>query len=968
MSLFRSSLLILGVLSMLPDSLPAADPPIDPAKLEFFEKNVRPLFVKHCYKCHSSKAKELKGGLNLDLKQGWIKGGDTGPAIVAGKPDESLLIESIRYDELEMPPDGKLPAAAIAVFEKWVATGAADPRVNVTKTPNKNPGIDFEKARRFWAFQLPKPHRAPNIQNNTWPLDDIDRFILARLEARGLSPNQDADKSTWLRRVTFDLTGLPPTVDEIAAFQADESLQAHATVVDRLLASVQFGQHWGRHWLDVARYADSNGSDFNATFFNAWRYRNYVVDAFNNDKPFDQFVREQLAGDLLPYDSDEQRAEQLIGTGFLMIGPKMLSERDKEKLEMDVIDEQIDSVGRAFMGLTLGCARCHEHKFDPIPTEDYYALAGIFRSTIILEGESQQYVSTWKSVGLPMEKQHAAALEKHKQAKTKVESDIKAAKKDLKAAQAKLARIDISGKGIIVDNTQAKLVGEWKDSKFSPHFYGKGYIHDDKTGKGQKSVTFIPDLPKAGRYEVRISYAGGGGRDNKVPVSIKHVGNTKNISVDQTKPAPINKLFKSLGTFRFEAGKAGSVTILTTGTTGHVIADAAQFIPLDDAIAASRAERDKVTAARNSVNSLNVQIKQLEAELKQLAKNAPPPAPQAFAVREAKRIVNCELRIRGEVHRHGPAIERGFLRICDSEHTKLANKKQSGRAELADWIARADHPLTSRVIVNRIWSYLLGEGIVRSIDNFGHLGQRPTHPKLLDTLAVNFVESGWSVKRMIRRIVLSRVYRLSSQHNRHATAADPENRLLWRAHRKRLPAEAVRDSMLAVSGQLDLTPAASPVKGLGRLAIDNSKQGSSGKSENSLRRSLYLPMIRNDLPAFLTVFDFTDPDVVTGKRPLTNVPAQALTLLNSPFVKQSARKMTERIVAASNDDDRRVERIYLTLLARQPNDAERKRAFAFVTDLTKNSDITDDESARPTEVWRQFIHAVMASTEFRMLN
>lgn len=968
MPLFRSSLLVLGVLSMLPMSLPAADAPIDPAKLEFFEKSVRPLLVKHCYKCHSSKAKELKGGLSLEHKQGWMKGGDTGPAIVPGKPDKSLLIKSVRYAELEMPPDGKLPAATIAVFEKWVAMGAPDPRINVAKKPATGRVIDFEKARRFWAFQLHKPHRAPQVRNESWPLDDIDRFILAGLEAQDISPNQDADKLTWLRRVTFDLTGLPPALDEIAAFQADESLQTFTTVVDRLLASPQFGQHWGRHWLDVARYADSNGSDFNETFFNAWRYRNYVVDAFNDDKPFDQFVREQLAGDLLPFESDEQRAEQLIATGFLMIGPKMLSERDKEKLSMDVVDEQIDSVGRAFMGLTLGCARCHEHKFDPIPTEDYYALAGIFRSTITLEGESQQYVSTWQSVDLPIEKQHASALAKHKQAKTKFESDIKAAKKNLKTAQEELARVDISGNGIIVDNTQAKLVGKWKDSKFSPHFYGKGYIHDDKTGKGQKSVTFVPNLPKAGRYEVRISYAGGGGRDKRVPVSIKHAGDTQQISVDQTKPAPINKLFKSLGTFRFEAGNSGSVTILTKGTTGHVIADAAQFIPADEAIAANRTQRAAITKARDSVNSLNQQIKQLQADLKKLDKHAPPPAPQAFAAREAKEIANCELRIRGEVHRHGPAIERGFLRICDAELGKVVNKEQSGRAELANWIARADHPLTSRVIVNRIWSYLLGEGIVRSIDNFGHLGQRATHPELLDTLAVNFVENGWSVKRMIRRIVLSRVYRLSSQHNKHAVSADSENRLLWRAHRKSLPAEAVRDSMLAVSGELDLTPAESPVKGLGRLAIDNSKQGSSGKSESTSRRSLYLPMIRNDLPAFLTVFDFTDPDVVTGKRPLTNVPSQALTLLNSPFVKQSALKMAERIIAASNDDVRRLERIYLTLLSRRPNDVECERAVAFVAEFLKNAETSADETDKHTMAWSQFIHAVMASTEFRMLN
>jgi mono/diheme cytochrome c family protein len=724
----------------------------------FFEKEVRPLLVKHCSECHSADAKEIKGNLSLDTRGGWQAGGDSGPSIVPGQPDESLLIEALRYESYEMPPAGKLSDAEIAVFVRWVEMGAPDPRDGQPVARTEKPSLDLEAAREYWAFQLPESHRPPQVKNTNWPTDDLDRFILANLEAAGLSPAPPADRPTWLRRVTFDLTGLPPTSAELTAFLADDSPEAYATVVDRLLASKQFGVHWGRHWLDVARYADSNGSDFNATFFNAWRYRDYVIDSVNNDRPYDEFVRQQIAGDLLPYSSDAERIENLVASTFVTIGPKMLSERDKEKLTMDVVDEQVDSLGKAFLGLTIGCARCHDHKFDPIPTADYYALAGIFTSTVTLEGESQQYVSAWKETSLPIPAEHAAALEQHKQQKDRLTAALNQAKKDLKTADEQLARLGSSDGGILVDDTEAKKIGQWKESTFSPNFVGKGYVHDEKTGQGTKSITWTPTLPHAGRYEVRISYAGANGRDSAVPVTIRHADGVANLKVDQTQVAAIDKLFKPLGTFRFEAGMGGSVTVSNTGTTGYVLADAVQFLPVDTPTGPAVAQEPtdpKLVAAEKAVAQAKRRMTSGEAALKALDKHAPPPAPTAMAPREAPAVGDCRICVRGEHKNRGQASPRGFLQVISGDQYQVENAEQSGRVELAEWIARPDNPLTARVFVNRVWQKMIGEGLVRTVDNFGHLGERPTHPELLDTLAVDFVADGWSLKRLVRRIALS---------------------------------------------------------------------------------------------------------------------------------------------------------------------------------------------------------------------
>jgi len=947
----------------------------DAEGVEFFERQVRPLLVKHCYECHSADTDSPKGSLLLDSRAGWANGGDSGPAVVPGNVDESPLISAVRYESYEMPPQGKLSDADIAILEKWVADGAPDPRDGESQ-PAAVGGIDIEAGREFWAYQPPRRSPTPAVKDADWPRDDIDRYVLARLEAAELTPAPDTDPHSWLRRVSFDLTGLPPTIDQLEAFAVDPSPAARAAVVDRLLQSPQFGEHWARRWLDVARYADSNGSDFNATFHNAWRYRNYVVAAFNRDEPYDRFIRAQIAGDLLPADSLEQTAEQVVATGFLMIGAKMLSERDKAKLQMDVVDEQIDTVGRAFLGLTLGCARCHDHKFDPIPTRDYYALAGIFRSTRTLEGEIQQYVSDWKIRELPMPNELAAAVESHRVRMTDLRSEKKATEQRLKSAEQQLA--SVQRPGLLADNPQAELVGSWTASTFTRGFVGEGYIHDDNQDKGEKSVVFTLAAPRAAVYEVQIAYSNGSNRAANVPISIAYAEGESQVTLDQTKAPPIDNVYGAVGRFAFQPDQPARVTISNEGTSGYVIVDAVRLIELNDAgqpVEADGADTaPEVVKAREAVATAKKRLAELDEQLKAL-EAAAPVVPRAIAVEEAQDIGDCELCVRGDHKIRGPAVPRGVLSVATFGEPPNFSPGESGRRELAEWIADRDNPLTARVIVNRVWAHLLGEGIVRSVDNFGLLGDRPSHPELLDRLAVEFMDDQWSLKRLIRRIVLSRVYGMSSRHDEAAWMTDPENRWLWRAHRRPLPAEAIRDSLLAVSGRLDLSPGQSPVAGLGKLVNNNSANSDEYQRQESMRRSLYLPIIRNELPPILTVFDFADPDMSTGKRNATNVPAQALLLMNSPFVIESCQQTAKHLLSNPQlAPAERLRQIYQQILSRPPTEAETERALQFLADCGSNETATggknepDDAAAAELAAWSQLVQVLFASTEFRILN
>jgi hypothetical protein len=866
--------------------------------IEFFEAKIRPILVAHCYECHSGSQDEVQGGLAVDYREGLVAGGDSGPAVIPGDPDGSLLLAALRYESLEMPPTGRLPDEVVEQFREWIQRGAHDPRVLESEIAAERRGqprqVDLEQGRQFWSYQPLDRAAAPEVVQREWPDHWIDAFILDRLEQEGLQPAAEIDRSRLLRRLTFDLTGLPPTLEQHEAFLADSSPIALARVVDQLLASPRFGEHWGRHWLDVARYADSNGSDFNATFHNAWRYRNYVIAGMNRDKPYDQFIREQLAGDLLPYDSDEQRAEQLIGTGFLMIGAKMLSERDKIKLRMDVVDEQVDTIGRVFLGMTLGCARCHDHKFDPIPTADYYALAGILKSTKTLEGEIQQYVSNWVRQPLLISPEHARQLAQFEAAQRQLE-------KTRRELQVELKRTE-------------ELLG-----KLSPN-----------------------DVASA------VSATGG------IPAS----------------------------------------------PPGQITPDVSDRN--DSPSSSDSAEALHATAAR-----LRDQLAKVEDASKELAAQAPPPAPLALAVQEAEDIGDCQIRIRGEPHQLGPSVPRGFLQVVTPDDSPLPTvpPSASGRQELADWIAHPANPLTARVLVNRIWQKLMGEGLVRTVDNFGLLGQSPTHPELLDRLAGEFIDHDWSVKHVVRQIVLSRVYRMDSTHRPAAFERDPENRLWWRGARRRLTAESIRDALLAVGDQLDLTVGEAPVAHLGTLVTQNRPDSVAAATEESLQRTVYQPVIRGELSPLLTVFDFADPDLVVGQRPVTTTPAQPLLLLNSPLVQRQVQRIAERLEVeeASGSDggddqvSRRLSRLYGWLFGRLPTAEELQHGREVLREwslgeldrgvpgtpsreantgeetLGGNELDASHESGRqpfrPSGVaWRQFIHAMVASTEFRMVD
>lgn len=715
---------------------PASAQTGDDAKgIEFFETKIRPVLVAQCYECHSAKSPKVRGGLVLDTRDGIRKGGDTGPAVVPGNPEGSLLIKSIKHDDLVMPPKekGKLSDAVVADFVKWVKMGAPDPREGATAGYKT---MTLAEARQAWAFQVPQKPELPKVKDARWARTDLDRFVLAKLEEKGLKPVADADKHTLIRRLSFDLLGLPPSPEEIAAFVNDRSPQAVEKVVDKLLQQPQFGERWGRHWLDMARYAESNGNTDNTPFPHAWRYRNYVIDTVNKDKPYDQFIREQVAGDLLNHKDEKEKDEHLTATGFLALTSKPRAQNNPD-YRLDLIADQIDVLTRSVLGLSVLCARCHDHKFDPIPTKEYYALAGFFDSTDMMPGPG---------------------------------------------------------------------------------------------GQGMMAV-------------------------------------------------------------------AGGLLALSDGGL-------------------------------------------------------------AMGVREG-RPTDTAVALRGDSTKRGERVERGYLTLATLGKVPEINRQTSGRAQLAEWLTQPSNPLTARVAVNRVWMHLFGQGIVRSIDNFGSLGEKPTHPELLDYLATQFVENGWSVKKLIRTVVLSRAYQLGSDHDSANFTADPQNYYVWRMSPRRLDAEAIRDAILTASGRIDLSrprgslaPVDGPVKKkLAYLVRDSN------------HRSVYLGMMRGAaLPELLSMFDVANPNLVVGQREVTTVPAQALYLLNNSWVVEQSKHMATRLLATTSlDDAGRADLAYQITLNRPATAAERDRALGFLRETAQTLGGNEGKE----RAWASLCQALFASAEFR---
>jgi hypothetical protein len=777
----------------------------DASSLGFFETRIRPVLIEHCHECHSAAAEKVHGGLRVDSRDGLRRGGDSGPAVAPGEPDASLLLAALRHDGFEMPPSGRLPDDVVADFAAWIEAGAVDPREH-GGLPVTDDAIDVEAGRRHWSFQPITRPDPPPVRDNSWPASDIDRFTLAALEEARLSPAPDADRATWLRRVTFDLTGLPPTPAEIDAFVADTSSEAWATVVDRLLASPRFGERMARHWLDIARFAESSGGGRSLVFKEAWRYRDYVIDAFNHDMPIDRFITEQLAGDLLPAASPDDEARQLIATGYLMLGAVNYEEQDKRFLEMNVIDEQLDTIGQGLLGMTLGCARCHDHKFDPVPTEDYYALAGILASTKTLVHRN---VSTWTERPLPMPPELAEAVASHK-----------TAVRDLTTR---------------LDDAKQRLA----------------------------------------------SLAGG---------------------------------------------------------------DASSEAATDEDRQASQAE-----------------VARLEQEKKQLAA-AGPDVPRAMAAEEADMPQDCAVCIRGDVHNRGAVVPRGVLQVATVCPPPAMPAEQSGRRELAAWIADAEHPLTSRVFVNRIWQQLFGRGLVATPNNFGTTGEPPSHPSLLDHLSRRLTDGGWSTKRLIRGIVLSRTYRQRVNES-PPTAVNPGNALLSGVSRRRLDAESLRDAILAVAGTLDDRRGGPGISDPAVLA----KAGSETPSEYTFaftdtRRSIYTPAFRNRRLELFEIFDAADPNAVVGRRPVSTVATQSLYLLNSPFVMEQATAAARRLLAVPIAADERCGHAFRLCLGRPPTAAE----HAAVSSMLGQQGAGEDHE-ESTAAWTMVFQSLFGCIDFRTL-
>ncbi len=1001
-----------------------------PDESVFFEKKVRPILADRCFACHGSE--KQKGGLRVDSRPALLTGGDRGAAINLRQPASSLLLRALNHGEdLKMPPRNKLPAVEIAVIKEWLLRGAPWPATRpVTSPVPKNHERSFTAAEKaFWAFQPVKRPVVPTVPRPGFPIrNPIDNFILAKLGTTGLKPAAEAEKRTLFRRVTLDLTGLPPTPEETETFLNDPSPRAYENWVEHLLASPAYGEKWGRRWLDVARYADSNGMDENLAYTNAWRYRDWVIRSFNADKPYDEFVREQLAGDLLPGKTETERADHLTATGFLVIGPKMLAEDDPVKMRMDIIDEQLDTLGQVFMGLTLGCARCHDHKFDPITMADYYGLAGILYSTRTMKNYS--VVATWneRPIGTPSTLVALAEQEKRvvalraeiaaiaKEAKATTAATL--TKERQRAAEYLAAAVEIARRRRplkpLVSDLDRKLPTGAVQVESEAFARGNVLRLTDGYGAGIGVIINAGPLPNYAEYDVKIATAGTyqlvvryAAAESR-PVQIMANGqliaregcgsrtgswnpDTQMWAAEGILTLPAGKTvlrferegpFPHLDKFALlpmtpeQAARAPlSVAQVATerrllasalGEWVEVIAKRQGRLPTDEerhriATAADGPFRITPTAEKETQSRYREQLHRLRAALAALEKTRPP-VEEVMAVEDGKGET-LRIHLRGNHLTLGAEAPRRFPRILGGDKPLSLGTDRSGRRELAEWLTQPDHPLTARVMVNRLWAGHFGAGLVRSPDNFGRLGERPTHPELLDWLAAEFVQAKWSIKHLHRLIVTSTVYRLGSQADPAALATDPENRLLSHYNRRRLDAEEIRDGMLAVAGLLDR-------KSGGSLLTVGPRQYVTGTGNRNYegyahpRRSVYLPVIRSALYDVFQTLDFPDPSVPSGQRTATTVPGQALMTLNSPLADQTAEAFARSLLAHKGTEKDRVHEAYRRAFGRAPNTRELDRVLAYLTKSQEHADPRLASQARQLQAWRGLCRVLLGSNEF----
>jgi hypothetical protein len=875
--------------------------------MEFFENRIRPVLAKRCLACHTE---SRMGGLQLDTREGLLKGGNSGPAIVPHDPDNSLLIQAVRrtHERIKMPPPGKLPDEEIADLTTWVKMGALWPESRAALSPSNQKGnyVITAEQRAFWAFQPVRKPPLPRVKDNAWPKSPIDQFILSKLEEKGLRPVKPAKRRALIRRATFDLIGLPPTPEEVDAFVNDSSPDAFAKVIDRLLASPHYGERWGRYWLDYARYADEKFAREDAKYANAFRYRDWVMQAFNDDMPYDLFVKAQIAGDLI---KPENGQDLKAGLGFFGLSPQ-----DQ--------DDRVDVTTRVFLGLTGGCARCHDHKYDPISTKDYYSLLGIFRST-----EYHEAALAPESV-----------VGDYQQRKQKIKAQKEAIKEFTDKQANELGEI-LAGK------TSKYMVAAWKVITGSKPA-ADSVAEEDKLDC-ETLERWIKYLQKPGKEHQYLKpwddllARGGGSLDDVKPIADAFQALV--LSVTAEKKAIDDRNYVALG------GAKGIKETKTRQFTNIESLEVKKYYLWRDLFSepysreAFKAEGGVLYYGPKQIDRfLSLEwrdhLQSMRGDLAALEKTLPPQYPFLHAIRDSEKPANIKVEIRGDPENLGEEAPRRFLGIlCDGECPQFT--RGSGRLELADAIASLKNPLTARVMVNRIWQLHFGQGIVRTPSNFGLLGDRPSHPELLDYLSSRFVENKWSVKAMHKEIMLSATYALSTEESPRNIAQDPENRLFWRANMiPRLDAESLRDALLAVSGNLDLS-----MGGPAAPLTDDNK-----------RRTVYGYVNRNKLDRMLQLFDFPDPNTTSERRLITVGPLQQLYFMNSSFVALQAKALANRLNSAARNDTGKITLAYRLLFGRLPTQPEIRLGLDFLTQTHQG--------------WAQYAQALLNSSEFSSLN
>jgi len=940
---------------------PAADGPA----LEFFEKEVRPVLATRCQGCHGPE--KQKGGLRLDSRRAALAGGDSGAAVVPGDPGASPLVDAINYGaSVQMPPKSKLPPAEVASLTRWVAMGAPWPEADRPKQDGATDAaaaVAWKRRWEHWSFLPVRPIEPPAADGGGWARDPIDRFLLAELKAAGLRPAPDADRRAWLRRVTFDLIGLPPRPEEVEAFVVDAAADADARAVDRLLASPRYGERWARHWLDLVRYAETSGHEFDYDIPDAWRYRDYVVRAFNDDLPYDRFVVEHIAGDLLP---DPRRGpaggnESILATGFYFLGEGNHSPVDLREDEAMRIDNQVDVVGKAFLGLTLACARCHDHKFDPITAKDYYALSGFLKSSRFQHA----------FLDPPGKASEVGAIKDELTAAVRRRGDLPGAAPADDDGSTLFEGFDgpayegwtVLGEAFGAGPSRAgdfRVVGDRPAAVPVPPGRAHSGLTSDRLRGVLRSRSFTIDRPY-----LHYRAEGRSGRINLVVDGFEKIRAPIYGGLALAVDSPDRTRWYTMDVSMWRGHRAfveladGATVDYTTGKVAYLDGDG--FLAVDEIRASDRPEPPGGPPAEAGppvpldgpdLGPILARFREAESRI------APPSLAPAIADGTEE---DARLLVRGNPKTPGEVVPRRFLEVlggADSSPPRPGGG--SGRLDLARRIVDPANPLADRVLVNRLWKHHFGEGLVRSPDDFGAMGQAPSHPALLDWLAADFVRGGRSIKRMHRQMVLSHAYRMASAADAGADRADPTNRLLHRMNVRRLEAEAIRDAMLSVSGRLDPSPGGPGVPThLTPFMDGRGRPAGSGPLDGAGRRSLYLSVRRNFLSPLLLAFDFPAPSASMGRRNVSNVPAQALTLLNDPFILDQARAWADRTRARSPSPEARVDDLYRTAFGRPPTDRERAESLAFVRSEGETPAGGDDPQA-----WADLCHVLMNTKEF----